>query len=78
MPNGGLYYGKSGFKYKKSGGGGTTALKPIGLIIGRPANVDTPFTSGSGVGAHSYSTRRAMIYRATSCGKTGVCNLRNF
>jgi len=62
-----LYYGKTGFLHKNTGGGGNTVVQKIGLITGRPASIRTPFIPGAGVGAHSYSTRRATIMRSTKC-----------
>ena len=39
MPNGQFWYGKGGFSFKKSGGGGGRKNPPIGLITGQDYNI---------------------------------------
>lgn len=39
-------------------------LMKMGLISGKPANLDTRYVPGSGVGASSSSNRRALVKRA--------------
>lgn len=74
MPTGGLYYGKMGFFYKASYSSGTTFTPNIGLITGKPADIKTPYIPGSGVGASSFSRRRLLIKRATTCNPKVTCN----
>jgi hypothetical protein len=52
---------------QKSRGGGMRKNPPIGLITGRPANVNNKFVYGSGVGTLTTSVRRRQLRHATSC-----------
>lgn len=62
-----LGYGNSRFRYQTSRAGGVRANQPIGLITGRPADVNTKYVSGSGVGASSIFVRRAKLRKAMVC-----------
>ena len=74
MPkNGQFWYGKGGFAYKKTGAGGVRKNQPIGLITGVPADVNTKFVYGSGVGALTTSVRRAQLKYATVCDPERPC-----
>jgi len=74
MPRGGnFYYGKGGFAYKKNTGVGVRRNQPIGLITGVPADVNTKFVYGSGVGALNTSVRRAQMRYATVCTPEQPC-----
>jgi glutamate formiminotransferase/formiminotetrahydrofolate cyclodeaminase len=59
MPNGNFWYGKGGFAFKRSGGAGGRKNPAIGLITGIPADVNTKFVYGAGVGGLTTSVRRA-------------------
>ena len=65
MPNGSLYYGKSGFLYKKSGGGGVGRVQFMGSMNGVPRPIENVYVSGSGVGANSVANRRAKLRNAS-------------
>jgi outer membrane protein assembly factor BamB len=69
MPYGSLYFGKTGFFYKKSV---TSARKnpPIGLLNCSSTDIFNKYTPGAGVGAQSRSVRRAKLRFATSCENT--------
>ena len=60
MPYGSLYFGKTGFFYKKSV---TSARKnpPIGLLNCSSTDIFNKYTPGAGVGAQSRSVRRAKL-----------------
>lgn len=74
MPrNGQFWYGKGGFAYKRSGGGGMRKNPAIGLITGVPADVNTKFVYGAGVGALNTSVRRAQMRYATVCTPEQPC-----
>lgn len=64
-------YNKMGLFMQKSRGGGMRKNPPIGLITGRPANVNNKFVYGAGVGALNTSVRRRQLRYAT------VCNTQN-
>lgn len=69
MPYGSLYFGKTGFFYKKSV---TSARKnpPIGLLNCGSTDIFNKYTPGAGVGAQNRSVRRAKMRLATSCENT--------
>jgi outer membrane protein assembly factor BamB len=69
MPYGSLYFGKTGFFYKKSV---TSARKnpPIGLLNCSSTDIFNKYTPGAGVGAQNRSVRRAKMRFATSCENT--------
>ena len=73
MGGGQLWYGKTGFLYKKKGGGGARVNPPYGLICNQPQNIYNKFISGAGVGASSVANRRAKLIHATSCNKSQTC-----
>ena len=73
MPNGQFWYGKGGFAFKKSGGGGARRNPCIGLITGQDYNIYNKYVSGAGVGGLNASVRRAKMIRATSCNSTQRC-----
>lgn len=74
MPkNGQFYYGKGGFAYKKNNGVGGGRVLPIGLITGVPADVNTKYVYGAGVGATNISVRRAKMRLATICSPERPC-----
>ena len=56
-----------GLYMQKSRGGGMRKNPPIGLITGRPADVNTKFVYGSGVGALSTSVRRRQLRYSPVC-----------
>ena len=53
--------------------GGMRKNPPIGLMTGRPADINNKFVSGSGVGASNIFSRRAKLRYATSCSKNAQC-----
>jgi hypothetical protein len=57
----------SRLRYQTSHGAGMRANKPIGLITGIPADVNTKFINGSGVGSTSIFARRAKLRKAMTC-----------
>jgi hypothetical protein len=71
--NGQFYYGKSGFSFKRSSGGGTHRTFPLGLITGTPADVFNKYVSGAGVGAQSTAVRRSKLRSATICNQQQPC-----
>jgi len=74
MPsNGQFWYGKGGFSYKKNTGVGGRKNPPIGLITGIPADVNTKFVYGSGVGGLSTAVRRAQLKHAIICSPERPC-----
>ena len=73
MPNGQFWYGKGGFSFKKSGGGGARKNPSIGLITGQDYNIYNKYVPGAGVGGLNTSVRRAKMIRATSCNSTQRC-----
>lgn len=75
MPYGSLYVGKRGFLYKNSGGGGVRKNPSYGLINGIPANVNTKYVPGAGVGATSIAVRRAKLRSATICNAEQPCGV---
>ena len=62
-----LNYSNSRLRYQTSHAGGVRANPPIGLITGLPADVNTKYVSGSGVGSTSTFARRAKLRRAIVC-----------
>ena len=54
-------------RYQTYRGGATHINKPIGLITGRPADVNTIYTAGAGVGSTSIFARRAKLKKALIC-----------
>ena len=73
MKYGSLYYGKRGFVYKKTGGGGARRIFSIGAITNTPQNVFTNYVHGSGVGASSKFANRAKMHRAIICSAATPC-----
>jgi len=74
MPkNGQFYVGKGGFAFKKNTGSGVRRVLPLGLITGVPADVNTKFVYGSGVGALNISVRRAQLRHSTICTDEKPC-----
>ena len=73
MPNGQFWYGKGGFSFKKSGGGGARKNPSIGLITGQDYNIFNKYVPGAGVGGLNASVRRAKMIRATSCNSNQQC-----
>ena len=73
MPNGQFWYGKGGFAFKKTGGGGVRKNPPIGLITGVTADVNTKYVYGAGVGAQTTAVRRAKLRFATICNPEQPC-----
>ena len=75
MPrNGNFWYGKGGFAFKRTGGGGVRKNPPIGLITGVPADVNNKYVYGAGVGsAGGYAVRRAKLRFATICNAEQPC-----
>lgn len=74
MPkNGQFWYGRGGFAFKRSGGGGGRKNPPIGLITGVPADVNNKFVYGAGVGAQNLAVRRAKLRFATVCDPEYPC-----
>jgi len=53
--------------------GGMRKNPTIGLITGRPADVNNKFVSGAGVGASNIFNRRAKLRYATSCTPDAPC-----
>jgi len=74
MPNGNFWVGKGGFNYKRSCGSGNRKNFALALITSQPADVNTKFIPGSGVGASSISNRRAKLIHATSCTAEYPCS----
>ena len=72
MPSGNFYYGKSGFRYKRSSGAGGRRNFAIDLLNNQPHTIYNNYISGAGVGANSIATRRAKMIYATKCD-TGKC-----
>ena len=62
-----LNYSNSRLRYQTSHAGGVRANRPIGLITGLPADVNTKYVSGSGVGSTSIFARRAKLRKAMVC-----------
>jgi hypothetical protein len=75
MPYGSLYYGKTGFFYKKMGGGGVSRIPQVSCNASSTAiySMHQQYISGAGVGASSVATRRAKRLRSTT-GCNGFCN----
>ena len=74
MPrNGQFWYGRGGFAYKKNTGSGVRRVLPLGLITGTPADVNTKYVYGAGVGAQSTFVRRAKMRFATVCNQEQPC-----
>jgi|APGre2960657505_1045072.scaffolds.fasta_scaffold52399_1 hypothetical protein len=67
MPYGNFNYGKGGFLYKNSGGGGVRRNFALALLGNQPHDIYNKYVPGSGVGGTSIATRRAKLIRATSC-----------
>ena len=74
MPNGNFWVGKGGFNYKRSCGSGNRKNFALALITSQPADVNTKFIPGSGVGASSISNRRAKLIHSTSCTAEYPCS----
>jgi hypothetical protein len=70
---GNFYVGKTGFFYKKSGGGGVGRVLPT-AAANMPHTVDNVYVPGSGVGASSISNRRARLLKATKCNADYPCS----
>jgi hypothetical protein len=68
MPYGNFYFGKDGFLYKKGGNVGNRRNPSLGLLCNQPQDINNRYISGSGVGATTVSTRRALQTRSTTCG----------
>ncbi len=74
MPrNGQFWYGKGGFAFKKTGGGGVRKNPPYGLITGIPADVNNKYVYGAGVGGQTTAVRRAKLRFATICNPEQPC-----
>ena len=74
MPrNGQFWYGKGGFSFKKTGGGGVRKNPAYGLITGVPADVNNKYVYGAGVGATNIAVRRAKLRFATVCNPEQPC-----
>ena len=73
MTYGQLWYGPSGFLYKKNIGAGgrrSTRFHAGGNNIcscNTPTEINNTYTPGAGVGASSISSRRAKRNRSTAC-----------
>ena len=67
MNNPRLNFRNPKLRYQTAHAGGVRANPPYGLITGIPANVDTKYTSGSGVGSTSIFARRSKLRRAIVC-----------
>jgi hypothetical protein len=67
MTYGNFYYGKGGFQYKNSGGGGVRRNFALQLMANQPYEINNRYVPGSGVGASNISNRRAKLIRATKC-----------
>ena len=74
MPYGSLYYGKTGFLHKKYNGGGATKTFNKGSLAANGVISESKYIPGAGVGASSFSTRRARIIRATTCDTGHTCD----
>lgn len=68
-----FWYFDYGFLYKNKGAGGCRRNPSYGLITGLPANVNTKYVSGAGVGATNLSVYRAKKRHATVCTETQKC-----
>jgi hypothetical protein len=53
--------------------GGMRKNPPIGLITGRPADVNNKYVSGAGVGASNIFCHRAKLRCATICNEHAPC-----
>jgi hypothetical protein len=73
MPTGGLYYGKSGFFYKMRYASNAQIGSLTSLNVKKPQLNRTPYIPGAGVGAISYSDRRALLRRAPACNRAKGC-----
>jgi hypothetical protein len=67
MPYGNFYVGKSGFLYKKMGGGGNHRIFSLSAICNQPQDLNNRYISGSGVGAVTTPNRRLLQKRAAFC-----------
>jgi hypothetical protein len=54
-------------RYQTSHAGGMRANPPYGLITGIPAEINTKYIPGTGVGSSSIFTRRAKLRRSVVC-----------
>ena len=68
-----FWYFDYGFLYKNKGAGGCRRNPSYGLITGLPADVNTRYVSGAGVGATNLSVYRAKKRHATVCTETQKC-----
>jgi hypothetical protein len=68
-----FWYFDYGFLYKNKGPAGCRKNPSYGLITGLPADVNTKYVSGSGVGATNLSVYRAKKRHATVCTNSQKC-----
>lgn len=67
MNNPRLNFRNPKLRYQTTHAGGVRSNPPYGLIMGIPAEINTKYIPGTGVGSSSIFARRAKLHRSVVC-----------